>query len=161
MRHLVRNALALMALLGPVSASAQGVVTTRHLYEQIPSSELLTNIALNGSAGVRTFTFNNPGGRFAQANLAMARIRVAGSDLTMTCTRTNMAGVTSKVQTCVYDANGACVHVDVTWSDASSSTETTSWEITMLGYKSATCVVASTSAGATDKLTVTGDLVSQ
>lgn len=158
MRQIRLVTLALAALLVPLGASA-AVMGTHGVWKL---GTLLAGIALNASAGTRTFTFTNPGGGYAKARFQMARTRVAGTDLTMTCTRTDSSGVAAKVQTCAWgDGDGICTHVDVTWKDTSSATETVTWELEVLGYFAATCIVASTSAGASDLLTVTGDLVAQ
>lgn len=160
MKRLRSSLAALLAVfLFAVPAAA---IQERHAKLQIPAAQLLSAVALNGAAETRTFTFTNPGGGYAKAMLAMARTRVAGTDLSMTCTRTNTAGVAAKTQRCVYGStDGICTHYDESWLKTSSTTETITWEIEVLGFVSATCVVASTSAGGTDLLTVTGDLVTQ
>lgn len=153
-----RRLAAVVALL--LFSSPAFAIQERHA--RLNLGTLLSAVALNGAEATRTLTITNPGGGYAKAMLAMARTRVAGTDLTMTCTRTNTAGVAAKVQTCAWgDGDGICTHVDVTWKDASSATETVTWEVDMLGYVSATCIVVSTSAGATDFLTTTAELVTQ
>lgn len=147
------------ALLAPSLGQAQEFQGKHRVY---PLGTLLSGIALNADASTRSFTFSNPNGGFAKAVFSMVRTRVAGEDLSMTCSRTNAAGVASKVQTCSWgDGDGICTHVDVTWFDATDGSEAVAWELSMLGWFTGTCTVASTNAGGSDLLTATGNLVTQ
>jgi hypothetical protein len=148
----------LVLLLVPALALAQPA--GQPLVRLYPLGTLLDGIALNAAAGARTFRLTNTGGSYAKANLVMKRTRVAGTDLTMTCTSSQDGGTTNATrQTCAYDSLGVCSHVTATWKSATSATETLGWEVRIAGWKITDCVVASTSAGGTDLLTVTGDLV--
>jgi hypothetical protein len=124
---------------------------------------LLDDIALNGAASVRTFSVNNQGGGFAYLNMEVVRTRVAGTDLTLTCLSTvrESTAPTAQRTTCTFDANGACTSKTATLQSTTSSTETLAWTVNVLGWLRTTCVFASTSAGATDKLTVYANVVAQ
>lgn len=161
--------IAILVLLAAANASASGI-GPRHL--KIPSlsdggvgyTTLLSNIALNGTAAVRTWTLTQAQtDGMAKVVLTVKRTRVAGTDLTMTCTQSPDAGTTKgTIQTCEYAAaSGTCTHYQTTWKSANSSTETLTWEMSVLGYGQLDCTFASTSAGATDKLTVYGVMVTQ
>lgn len=118
---------------------------------------LLDTTLLSGSP---TFTLNNPGAGYAVALLTMVRTRSAGTDMSMTCVRSNDGFITSaKVQICSY-AGGTCTHADVTWKSATSSTETLAWEVGILGWIQTTCTLTSTSA-TTDTIKVLGSMVTQ
>lgn len=144
--------LVLAALLAaPGRAAAEAPKSIR------PLGTILSSTALNASP---SFTIENPGGAFSKVLLAMNRTRNAGTDLTMTCSRTNTAGIAAKVQTCSW-TGGTCAHVDVVWSDASAVSEITTFEINVHGYPTATCTVASTASNGSDLISVTGDLVSE
>jgi hypothetical protein len=139
----------------------------RHLtVPALPGSylTLLSNIALNASAATRTFTVSKDNIHgMAKVVLTVKRTRVAGTDLTMTCTQSPDSGATKgTVQVCEYEAGtGTCTHYTNTWRSGTSTTETLTWEIGVLGYGQLDCTFVSTSAGATDLLTVLGVLVTQ
>jgi len=148
------------AIVALTATSASAVVQSPHAVLNLGT--LLNGIALNASAGTRTFSFSIPGCGYAKATLTMARTRVAGTNLSMTCTRTDAAGVSAAVTTCAWGVgDGICTHVPAQWLRTSSTTETIPFEVDVLGYCSLTCVVASSSAGSSDLLTVTGDVVTQ
>ena len=164
----MRRFLVLLAALAfPVAASAD--VGPRHL--KVPSVNdsgtgyitLLDNIALNGSSTVRTFTLTGKQiDGMAKAVLTVKRTRVAGTDLTMSCTQSPDGGTTlGQLTVCYFDSSGTCTSSTATWKSSTSSTETLTWEVGVLGYGQLACTFASTSAGATDKLTVLGTMVTQ
>ena len=118
---------------------------------------LLDTTLLSGSP---TFTISNPGAGYAVALLTMVRTRSAGTDLSMTCARSNDGFVSSaKVQICSY-AGGTCTHADVTWKSATSVTETLAWEVGILGWIQTKCTLTSTSA-TTDTIKVDASVVTQ
>lgn len=119
---------------------------------------VLSAVALNASAGTRTFSIMNPSGAYLKANLEMQRTRVAGTDLTLTCVKTTSdttppATPTGVMTACVWDATGVCTSVTATLKSTTSVTETLAWELDISGYTRTDCTVASTSAGGTDLIT--------
>lgn len=120
-------------------------------------------LTLSGAASTRTFTINNPRGRFAFANLEVVRVRSAGTDLTMTCKSTTRTGTTPTAtrEVCIYDTAGICISTTATMTSSTSSSETKAWRVNILGWERTDCELASTSAGAGDKATVTGRKVTQ
>lgn len=163
-----RVALVLAALL--VSATAHAAVAEKHLIQPPfdTGKVLLNNIALNGAAGVRTLTLSSAAGSlpahgFAKLVLSVKRTRVAGTDLTMTCTQSPDGGTTDyALEECESAAaSGTCEFYTQTWSDSAAASKNHTWSVDILGYTELECIFASTSAGATDKLTVTGQVVTQ
>jgi hypothetical protein len=121
----------------------------------------LTATALNG---VATFTITNTDSQYYQANLEVARTRLAGTDLTMTCvsTTSRTATPTAQRQDCEMASSSAtCTHYQTIWKSPTSSTETLAWEVKILGWYRTDCTFASTLAGGSDFVAVTGALVSQ
>lgn len=161
-----RLLLALVVLLAPAIASAQASV---HAIAPAGGGGvvLLNDIALNAAAGVRTFTINNstqlkPRG-FSYLVLSVKRTRNAGTDLTMTCTQSPDGGATDyMLAECEgAAASGVCNFYQQTWQDEGDVSANWTWRVDVLGYSHLECVFGSTSASASDKLTVTGTLVTQ
>lgn len=156
------RAFALLAALSVVAAAPTG--PTHYVSPKGSYLTLLNNIALNASAGTRTFSLT-----LAQvegmANLVLTvnRTRHLGTDLTMTCTHSRDGGTTNAAyDTCEYTpGSGTCTYYPVTWKSPNSTSEVLTWEVRVLGYGAPTCVVASSSADGTDLLSVTGELVTQ
>lgn len=161
----MRTILVVLCLLLPLSADAAPASGPTHaVYPTNGSLTLLNNIALNAAAGTRTFNLTRAQTKgYARLVLSKKRTRVAGTDLTMACTF-SFDGGTTKVEytTCSYGTgDGICTHVPVTWLDPDDASENQEWSVDILGRGDIECVVTSTSAGATDFLTVLGVLVTQ
>lgn len=119
---------------------------------------LLSSTALSTGP---TFIIYNPGGMYKQANLIMARTRSAGTDMTMTCTRSLNNGTTKGTMQNCTDSSGTCTHNTVTLKSPTSSTETLAWELTVLGWPYSQCTMASASSTGSDLLVVTGALIAE
>lgn len=151
----LRSLFVLLLLAGAVRADAAA------LGEQ---TTFLATAALNGSAASLTFTINNPNGAYTYANLELVRTRVAGSDLTMTCKSTTngiSSAPTATRGVCTYDASGVCTQLTATRKSSTSVTETLPWTVNILGWTRTDCTVASTGAGVTDTIAVTGRMVTR
>lgn len=147
-----RLALLFLALAAPAYAAT--------LSEQ---KTYLAAAALNGSAASLTFTISNPNGAYSYANLELTRVRVSGTDLTMTCKSTTN-GSSAPVGTrgvCTYDAAGVCTEITATRKSATSSSETLPWIVNIHGWTRTDCTLASTAAGATDTIAVAGRMVTK
>jgi hypothetical protein len=119
-------------------------------------------------AASRTFTLSKASGAlppsgFAKLVLSVKRTRAAGTDLTMTCTQSPNSGVTEfKLQECESAAaSGVCTFYEQTWKDPGSVSLNSTWSVEILGYSWLKCTFASTSGGASDFLTVFGEMVTQ
>ncbi len=126
-------------------------------------TEFIRRVALNGAAATRTITFDNSSHAYDKAVLEVWRTRAAGTDLTATCKGTVNPTATpeSVMGVCSYDASGVCTFSAGTLKSNTSTSEKLAWEVSLTGWAKVTCVFASTSAGASDLLTVTGRLVAQ
>lgn len=154
----------LVGLLFPAVAWAvTSVGPTLYTYPKGSYVTLLNDIALNGAAGVRTFNLTQAQVEgMAKAVLTVKRTRVAGTDLTMTCTQSPDGSTKTDIDTCEFTpGSGTCTHYPITWKDGNSSSQAQTWEVPLAGYGAVECIVASTSAGASDKLTILGKLVTQ
>ena len=160
-----------LLLLTPSIAMAQ-TAAPRHLVA--PASVtgagkvLINNKALNASAGDRTLTLSTNAGSlpaqgYAELVLSVKRTRAAGTDLTMTCTQSPDGGTTDfQLAECESAASsGVCTYYQQTWKDAGAVSANWTWTVRILGYSEVECIFASTSAGGSDFLTVTGFVVTQ
>lgn len=120
-------------------------------------------LTLSGAEATRDFTIDNPRGRFAFVNLKVSRTRSTGTDLTMTCKSTTRSSTTPTATRtiCTYDTAGVCISKTAQLKSTTSSTETLAWRVDILGWERTDCVLASSSAGAGDKATVTGRKVTR
>lgn len=162
-----RGLLALL-LLAAVPASAD--IGPEHLLVPVTGTGkvLINDVALNAAAGSRTLTLSTAAGSlpargFGVLVLSVKRTRVAGTDLTMTCTQSPDGGTTDYgLAECESAAaSGVCTFYQQTWKDPGSASVNWTWRVDILGYSELECVFASASAGANDKLTVTGSVVTQ
>lgn len=152
-----RLMLCLSLLLVPSLASAQAALVA----SESPVVTLLSAAPLNGAAATLTVTRTAVQKKgFTRWVLNVLRTRVAGTDLTMTCTNSFDANVNkASLTTCTYDATGVCTSVAAVMKSTTSASEKLVWEVNLGGYGRLDCVFASTAAGAGDLLTVQGVMV--
>lgn len=131
---------------------------------------LLNDIALNAGASTRTFTIGPLIGTglttgddklegYTWLDLRFKFTYSASSDVGISCTTSENDGTDEDIiQDCTI-ASGVCTSSDASWLKAVSASKKWRWRIGIKNGKRATCVVTSTGAGSSDKLTVKGKVV--
>lgn len=155
--------LALLIAVAPFAAHAQQDGTE---LRNVPIGTLLNNIALDAAAGTRTFTvaeatLNKAGRGYSTLGLTFVHTNNTSTDIGWTCTCAGTKGGTEgTLQSCTV-SSGVCTLNDASWTKTVSGNKNFYVPMTITGCRPITCVVTSTGASSTDKLTLTGVLVAQ
>ena len=149
---------ALCLMLAPVAAQAQQQQEGR-----ARTYGLGTLVSNAGMDATRTAVIDLQAERsgYDIAKLTVAHTNAAGAlSIVMTCYEDTSASSATTVvlQDCVV-ASGACTSYDATWTKAVTGSKQWVWRVDISGYSGqVNCTFAASGAGATDKITVTGQL---
>lgn len=148
--------------LAPTLAFARGASEPQAL--KYPLGTLVDDVALNAAAATRTASVLLEGSK-AGYDIAIMHIdltHTAATDVQMSCTITPSAADSAGVlQQCAVSA-GACTSSDASWTKAVSGDKVFLWRVDISGFPGTlACVLSGTSAGANDKVTVKGWLVTK
>ncbi len=155
------------AVLAPAASNAQVTPKTRTL----ELGTVLSNIDLDGSATVRTFTVGpNIGASiitgddrlegYAWMDLRFSFTYGSSTDVGMTCTTSENGGTDKDILQDCSIASGVCTSSDASWLKASlTASKKWRWRVGIKNGKQAQCVITSTGAGGSDQLTVKAKVV--
>lgn len=144
--------LALAVILAPALASAQTTQTRVKYKTPQGSLKLLSAVALNASAGLRTVTV--PTGGYSRVTWHVDLTRVAATTLTMTCKASLNNGTTFADVTSMDVASGVGTLTPFTWSLAVSANASAIIDMSVGTYDFLRCAFGGASAGGSDLVDV-------